>query len=114
MTTDYMHVILSLFLVVICILVLMYFLKKLHASAYQKNQHIKIINSLPVGPKEKLLLIEVNNTYLLLGATATQIETLYAFNELSNTKSIMDNNVIDKNNFLDKMNFIRDRKKISS
>jgi flagellar protein FliO/FliZ len=82
MGTEYVHVILSLLAVVALMLGLVFLLKKFKLTRYAVNKHIKIINIVPVGAKEKIILMEVNNTVLLVGATPNHIETLHVFNEL--------------------------------
>ena len=46
------------------------------------NKHIKIINAVSLGTKEKIVLMEVNDVVLLIGATPNHIETLHVFNGL--------------------------------
>ncbi len=91
MTSLYGYSILNLLAVLTFIFVLMYVVKKLKLSKYAQNRHIKIINSVPIGGKEKILLLEVNNTFLLLGATPNHIETLYVFDELKETQTVTAN-----------------------
>lgn len=83
MGSEYAHMISNLIAVITLIFVLVFVMKKLKIAKYAGNKHIKIINVVPIGPKEKLMLMEVNNVFLLVGATANHIETLYVFNELS-------------------------------
>lgn len=40
---------------------------------------IRVIGGLPLGSRERLLLIEVDETRLLIGVTAQQIQTLHIF-----------------------------------
>ncbi len=91
MTSLYGYSILNLLAVLTFIFVLMYVLKKLKLAKYAQNRHIRIINSVPIGGKEKILLLEVNNTFLLLGATPNHIETLYVFDELKETQTVTAN-----------------------
>ncbi|MDR3476578.1 MAG: flagellar biosynthetic protein FliO [Gammaproteobacteria bacterium] len=79
MENQYIHMVANLIAVLAFILVLVYLLKKLKSSKYSTNQMIKIMNVVSVGTKEKVILMEVNNTILLVGATPNHIETLYVF-----------------------------------
>ena len=45
------------------------------------GQVINILATQPLGPKEKVLLVEVANKQLVLGITATQIQTLHVMEE---------------------------------
>lgn len=65
----------------------MYVAKKLKLAKNNGNKQINIINAVSIGAKEKILLVEVNNTTLLLGATPNHIETLHIFYELDQAKS---------------------------
>jgi flagellar protein FliO/FliZ len=80
----------------------MYVVKKLKLAKYTQNKHIKVINSVPVGGKEKILLLEVNNTYLLIGATPNSIETLYVFDQLQQPQTV-DSKDTAKKTFADQM-----------
>lgn len=80
----YVNTALNLLLVLILMLTLMFFLKKFKMTKFAKSNPIKIINTVALGSKEKVLLVEVNNTTLLLGATPSHIETLYVFGEAEN------------------------------
>jgi flagellar protein FliO/FliZ len=42
---------------------------------------INIIATQPLGPKERILLIEVANKQLIVGMTSTQVSTLHVFDE---------------------------------
>lgn len=82
MGSEYGHIILNLVVVLGLIIFLLYLLKKFKFAKKGGAQHIKIINMVPVGAKEKIILLEVNKAILLIGATPNHIETLYVFNEL--------------------------------
>jgi len=83
MASEYLHAILSLSFVLIFMVGLLMVFKKFKSRSFFQNQMIKILNSVPVGVKEKLMLVEVNNTFLLLGVTPSHIETLHIFSELA-------------------------------
>lgn len=81
--SQYSYVMINLILVISLIFVLVFFIKKFKLGRYTENKYIKIHNMVSVGPKEKIILIEINKTALLLGATPNHIEMLYAFDELN-------------------------------
>lgn len=76
------HMMANLAIVLLAILGFLLALKKFKFGKAQSNQYMKLINIMPVGQKEKMLLVEVNNVVLLLGATPSHIETLYVFDGL--------------------------------
>lgn len=51
--------------------------KKSMGLRLSSNQDIKILSQMPLGTKEKLLLLQVNEEILLIGVTAQQISTLH-------------------------------------
>lgn len=87
MGSEYTHVIINLFAIIALMFVLVFVLKKIKLSKYVGNKHINIINVVPIGPKERIILMEVNNLFLLVGATPTHIEKLHVFDHLDLTKS---------------------------
>ena len=51
----------------------------LRRYALPRDGAIRVIGGLPLSNRERLLLVEVDETRLLLGITATQIQTLHVF-----------------------------------
>lgn len=90
MGSEYTHVFLNLFAVIALMGVLLFLMRKFKLTKYAENKNIKIINIMPIGTKEKVILMEVNNTILLLGSTPNHIETLYVFNELVTSRENSD------------------------
>ncbi|MHB1948812.1 MAG: flagellar biosynthetic protein FliO [Gammaproteobacteria bacterium] len=82
METEYWHMLFNLLGVLALMLALFFLLKKLKITKKTTNKHIKIINVMPIGSKEKIMLIEVNKMLLLIGATPSHIETLYVFSDI--------------------------------
>lgn len=75
------QVIVNLIVILAFIVVLLYVLKKVITVRAKLNQKINILQNTMIGSKERLLLVEINNTTLLIGATPTKIETLYVFDQ---------------------------------
>ena len=67
---------LSLLIVVLVVLALGWTFKKL-TLRLPGSKHIKIISSLPLGPKERLLVIEIQGKQRVLGVTPQQINLLF-------------------------------------
>ncbi|MDX5407686.1 MAG: flagellar biosynthetic protein FliO [Chromatiaceae bacterium] len=72
---------LSLLLVVAIVIALGWAFKKL-TLRLPGSKHIKIISSMPLGPKERLLVIEMQGKQRVLGVTAHSINLLF---ELENS-----------------------------
>ncbi len=88
MASEYAHILFNLLAVLALLLATIFLLKKFRMAKYSGKKHINIINMVPIGTKEKIILLEVNNSFLLVGATPNHIETLYVFNELEVEKSV--------------------------
>jgi flagellar protein FliO/FliZ len=73
-------VFMSLLVVVIAILALAWMVKKLNPSLIQQ-QDFKVIRSISLGSKERLLVVELDNKHHLLGVTANSINYLYQLDE---------------------------------
>lgn len=82
MDAAYSHLIINLMIISILIIVLALVMKKFKISKYINNPHIKVLTAISVGHKEKLILIQIKDKQLLLGATPTHIETLQVFDEI--------------------------------
>ncbi len=67
---------LSLLLVVAIVIALGWAFKKL-TLRLPGSKHIKIISSMPLGPKERLLVIEMQGKQRVLGVTAHSINLLF-------------------------------------
>uniref|UniRef100_A0A486XXA3 Flagellar protein n=1 Tax=Rheinheimera sp. BAL341 TaxID=1708203 RepID=A0A486XXA3_9GAMM len=72
---------LSLAIVVAIVLVLGWLFKKL-TLRLPGSRHIKIISTMPLGPKERLLVIEIQGKQRVLGVTSQSINLLF---ELENS-----------------------------
>lgn len=71
----------GLVLIVALILALGWFLRRFNQGGLFNNSSIKIIATLPLGTRERLAVVDVGGQQLLLGITATQINTLHVFDE---------------------------------
>lgn len=80
-STHLASVAMGLVFIVALILVLGWFLRRFNQGGLFNNSSIKIIASLPLGTRERLAVVDVGGQQLLLGITATQINTLHVFNE---------------------------------
>jgi len=73
---DIFSMALSLVVVVVLILVLAFFVKKLNPNLVTSDE-FKVIRSLPLGSRERLMVIEIDNVQHLLGVTPQNINYLY-------------------------------------
>lgn len=72
----YTDIIFSLLIVLMIILIGAFVLKKFQTSKFSKVKKIQLIDSVYVGNKEKIILVNVNNRSLLVGVTQNNITLL--------------------------------------
>lgn len=75
-TTDILSMLMSLIVVVVLILVLAFFVKKLNPNLTNSDE-FKVIRSLPLGSRERLMVVEIDNAQHLLGVTPHSINYLH-------------------------------------
>ena len=101
MDNEYFRVIFNLLIVVSLIVISLLFVKKIKTAKYIGKKNINIVNIVPIGTKEKIILLELNNTMLLIGVTASNIQTLHSYPQVNNSNQ--EAVTIDKPNFLEIM-----------
>lgn len=71
----------GLLLILTLIYGLSWFVKRFSQGGFLQNPTMKIVSAMPLGTRERLMLVDVGGKQLLLGVTATQINTLHVFDE---------------------------------
>jgi flagellar protein FliO/FliZ len=71
----------GLALILVLIYGLSWFVKRFSQGGFLHNPTMKIVSAMPLGTRERLMLVEIGGKQLLLGVTATQINTLHVFDE---------------------------------
>jgi flagellar protein FliO/FliZ len=107
MEPEYMQMIQNLAGVLGAIFLVVYFLNKLFTRKTKLNQEIKILQVVPIGNKEKILLLSVKNQTILVGATPNHIKTLHIFSEGRPSLAIDDMPVIKSDSIEQTMETIR-------
>ncbi|WP_133128874.1 flagellar biosynthetic protein FliO [Legionella nagasakiensis] len=69
-----------LFFLIPVLLITAFMLKKWLPLRFKGNEHIKLINQISIGSKERVALLEFNDARILIGITAHNISTLYVQN----------------------------------
>lgn len=72
---------LALFGIIALIFAISWFVKRFGQGGFAQNQHIKILSTMPLGTRERIVLLDAGGQQLLLGITATAINTLHVFDE---------------------------------
>lgn len=76
-----LSVALGLLAIIGLIFALSLFVKRFSTGSFAGNGQLKILSSLPLGTRERIVLVDVAGQQLLLGITPTAINTLHVFPE---------------------------------
>lgn len=109
-TASLVQVTLALMLMVGLILGLAWLAKRFGQPLFQQNKQLRLISSLSLGVKEKIVLIEVEGKQLVLGVTPQQITSLHVMDipvrqevdqsQVLSGKDIVENSNIEKKSVL--------------
>jgi flagellar protein FliO/FliZ len=72
---------LGLLAIVGLIFALAWLVKRMGQGSFVNNTHLKILAVMPLGTRERLVIVQAGEQQLLLGITASQINTLHVFPE---------------------------------
>ncbi len=81
LTANPWQVIVSLFLVIGLILALAWLARRIGGASLVGGQHMKVLASMPVGTRERVLLIDVAGKQLLLGVAPGRVSCLHEFDQ---------------------------------
>ncbi|MCQ8877885.1 flagellar biosynthetic protein FliO [Pseudoalteromonas shioyasakiensis] len=73
---DIVSMAMSLIMVLVLIIVLAFFVKKLNPNL-ANSEEFKVVRSLPLSTRERLMVIEIDNSQHLLGVTPHSINYLH-------------------------------------
>lgn len=79
--TSLLSVVGSLLLVLIAFFLLAWLLKRLQQGRGGATGIITLIGDLPLGPKERVLLLQVGDTQLLVGSSTEGLRTLHTLDK---------------------------------
>ena len=80
-TQDYLKVIVALVFIVGLIFACAWLIRRMSGGVGMNHKHLKILSVLPLGTREKLMIIQAADEYLLLGVPPQGISTLHRFDE---------------------------------
>lgn len=93
---SYVQVILGLIFVLGIFLLIAYIFKRITGDVYlnkvDKNNRMKVIDSLNINTRDRIFLIEVEKTSILLSSSSGKLEKLHVFSEKNANKNIETNN----------------------
>ncbi|MGH1371888.1 MAG: flagellar biosynthetic protein FliO [Cellvibrionaceae bacterium] len=76
-----MQVLLGLLFVIGLVFALAWILKRVGQGSLVGGQQMKVVAAMPMGTRERIVLVDVGGQHILLGVTATQINSLHVFDE---------------------------------
>lgn len=88
------------------IFALSWFVKRFSHGGFTAGSTIKILSSMPLGTRERIVLIDAGGQQILLGITATNINTLHVFE----TPIVVDNKAEAQSDFSRKLMTILQQK----
>ncbi len=100
------NVTLALMGIIALIFAISWFVKCFSLGTFSANTHIKVRSAMPLGTRERIVLIEAGGQQLLLGITATSINTLHVFE----TPIVADNKTENSSDFSRKLMAILQQK----
>ncbi|MDD2700494.1 MAG: flagellar biosynthetic protein FliO [Sideroxydans sp.] len=71
------QVIVSLFLVLAAVMAVAWFLKRLNHPHQSGLGALKVVSGIAVGQRERIVLVEVNDTWLVVGVAPGQVNALH-------------------------------------
>lgn len=72
-----MQIIFSLLLVLAAIVMVGWLLKRINVAQQGTGNLLKVLGSVPIGQRERIVLVEVKDTWLVVGVGPSQIRTLH-------------------------------------
>jgi len=79
--SDYLKLTLTLVFIVGLIFACGWLVRRMAGGTSFNHRHIKVLSVMPLGTREKLMLVKAFDDYLLLGVTNNNINTLHRFDE---------------------------------
>lgn len=105
--TDYVvQVLLSLVLVVGAIVLLSFLLKKINLQARTGSGAVRILSVVPLGAKDRLLLVAVGEEQLLIGSSPGNVQKLHTLDKPIDPTSSF-GPAVEERNFMSVLNSVR-------
>jgi flagellar protein FliO/FliZ len=77
-TGSILQVIFSLLLVLAAVVLVAWILKRINLPQHGTGSVLKVISGVAVGQRERIVLVEVNNTWLVVGVAPGQVRALHS------------------------------------
>lgn len=73
-----MQVLFSLLLVLAAVVLVAWILKRINLPQHGAGNLLKVIGGVAVGQRERIVLLEINDTWLIVGVAPGQVSTLHS------------------------------------
>lgn len=73
-----MQVLFSLLLVLAAVVLVAWILKRINLPQHGAGSLLKVIGGVAVGQRERIVLLEINDTWLVVGVAPGQVNTLHS------------------------------------
>ena len=83
-TGSLVQITFSLLMVLACIIAVAWLLKRMNLAQHSNGNLLKVIGSVAIGQRERVVLVEVDDTWLLIGVGPGQIRTLHTLAKMEN------------------------------
>lgn len=78
-----LQVIFSLLLVLAAVVLVAWILKRINLPQHGAGSLLKVISGVAVGQRERIVLVEINDTWLVVGVAPGQVRTLHSMPKAS-------------------------------
>jgi len=98
---NIVQIIFSLLLVLAAIVLVAWLLKRVNATQLGAGNQLKVLGSVAVGQRERIVLVEVKDTWLVVGVGPGQIRTLHTLHkqELADSANLAPDPLSSENKF---------------
>lgn len=79
------QIILSLFLVLAAIVLVAWLLKRMNVAQQGSVKLIRVLGAVPIGQRERIVLVEIKDTWLVVGVGPGQIRTLHSLQKMEDS-----------------------------
>ena len=86
-TTSMVKITLSLLLILFAIMAIAWLFKRLNLAQQGRGDLFRVIGSVAIGQRERVVLLEVGDTWLLVGVGPGQIRTLHTLDKMTDNPS---------------------------
>ena len=93
------QVIVSLLLVLAAVMAVAWFLKRINHPAHSGLNALKVVSGIAVGQRERIVLVEVNDTWLVVGVAPGQVNALHTMPKGSIPEGAAANGTVPERSF---------------